>query len=436
MACIGFMALTPTRADVAITAAVQRGTAMNAEFKVGDVPPPSRSDAANQAKFRTISGSRDSNSAGVECLNDGAWPTSADEPQANFFFAAGRSGGRVLVDLGQVISVRQVNTYSWHPTTRGPQVYQLFTAGEAESFDARRARRGEPTTTGWTLLATVDTRDANQAPGGQYAVCITDDADGVLADARYLLFVIDCTESDDPFGNTFYSEIDVVDGREHSAAPQPAAAPLDVLDLADGYQIEFDASEVPDLKPWIDETLKPVCAAWYPKIAAMLPSEDFEAPRRFRISFRRNMRGVAHCAGTRIECAGQWFLTNRDGEAAGAVVHEMVHVVQQYGRARRGRRNPGWLVEGLADYIRWFLYEPENLRPRVDPQRAKYTDSYRTTGAFLDYVVREHDDDLIAKLNAAMRRGEFDEDLWKECTGHTVDDLWEKYIATLEAPSP
>ena len=118
-----------------------------------------------------------------------------------------------------------------------------------------------------------------------------------------------------------------------------------------------------------------------------------------------------------------------------AIVHEMVHVVQQYGRGRRGNRNPGWLVEGLADYIRWFLYEPENLRPRVDPERAKYTDSYRTTGAFLDYLVREHDAELIVKFNAAMREGKFDDELWKESTGKTVDELWADYVATLKAPA-
>ena len=219
------------------------------------------------------------------------------------------------------------------------------------------------------------------------------------------------------------------------AAAQEAAAPAaDVLKVGNDYEIEFDVSEVPELQPWVDEKLKPVCAVWYPKIVEMLPSDGFEAPRRFRVSFRKDMRGVAHCAGTRIECAGTWFLDNREGEAAGAVVHEMVHVVQQYGRGRRGNRNPGWLVEGLADYIRWFLYEPENLRPRVNPERAKYTDSYRTTGAFLDYLVREHDEELIVKLNAAMREGKFNDELWKECTGKTVDELWADYVTTLKEP--
>jgi hypothetical protein len=143
------------------------------------------------------------------------------------------------------------------------------------------------------------------------------------------------------------------------------------------------------------------------------------------------MRGVAATGGTRIACAGQWFRRNLEGEAVGAVVHELVHVVQQYGRARGGRPNPGWLVEGVADYIRWFLFEPSNLRPRPDPARAKYTDSYRTTAAFLAHVVATHDADAVKKLNAAMREGRYTPELWKTVSGKTVDALWEEYVQTL-----
>ena len=89
------------------------------------------------------------------------------------------------------------------------------------------------------------------------------------------------------------------------------------------------------------------------------------------------------------------------------------------------------MVEGVADYIRWFLYEPEELRPRVDPSRNKYTDSYRITGAFLNYLVQNKDEKLVEKFNAAMREGRYSEDLWKEFTGETVDDLWADYMQTL-----
>jgi hypothetical protein len=206
-----------------------------------------------------------------------------------------------------------------------------------------------------------------------------------------------------------------------------------VLAVAGKYEIVFDTSQMPEIKPWVDKKLKPVCAEWYPKIVELLPSEGFTAPRRFTIVFHKDMPGVANAGGRQINCAGPWFMKNLEGEAVGAVVHEMVHIVQQYGRVPgRLNRNPGWLTEGLADYIRWMLYEPAEKRRRINPERAKYTDSYHVTGAFLDYVVRTHDKEFVKKLNAVMRQGKYTPDFWKEQTGKTVDELWADYVKTLE----
>ena len=159
----------------------------------------------------------------------------------------------------------------------------------------------------------------------------------------------------------------------------------------------------------------------------MLPSSGYTAPRRVSVTFRKDMRGVAGTSGTRIACAGDWFRRNLDGEAVGAVVHELVHVIQRYGRVRNGNSNPGWLVEGVADYIRWFHFEPPSQRPRPNPATAHYTDSYRTTAAFLNFVAETQDQDVVKKLNTAMREGRYTAELWKEYTGKTVDELWEEY---------
>ena len=87
----------------------------------------------------------------------------------------------------------------------------------------------------------------------------------------------------------------------------------------------------------------------------------------------------------------------------------------------------------MADYIRWFKYEPKptGTRPR-NPDKANYTDSYRITAGFLNFVVEKHDKELVAKLNAAMRQGKYSADLWKEYTGKTADELWKEYVATLK----
>ena len=431
--CGLLLAAGASRGEVRVVSERNAGSAATMAFKFKAVSAPSRTDAGGGAKIEIVDGRADVNGAGLRAVQDGRLPDGQDEPGANFFFAAGSEGGRLLVDLGAPVEVRQVNTYSWHATTRGPQVYRLYAAdGTAKGFRAKPAAGTDPAEAGWKLLASVDTRPKSGPPGGQYGVSIRDSGGAALGTFRYLLLSVRRTEGDDPFGNTFFSEIDVDDGKRHEPPPPPPG--VETVTVADRYEIVYDYSEMPELKPWIDARLKPACAKWYPAIVAMLPSDGYEAPRRATVTFRKGMSGVAGTSGTHVQCAGRWFAGNLEGEAVGAVIHELVHVVQQYRGVRGGRRNPGWLVEGLADYIRWFLFEPPSKRPRPDPARAKYTDSYRTTGAFLNYVVQTHDKEIVPKLNTAMRRGRYDPELWKQHTGKTIDELWADYVKTLQAP--
>src|SRR5688572_17149399 len=90
-------------------------------FNFKNVPAPARDDAATAARFIVVDGERDGNGGGVDKLNDGRLPSEEDRPAENFFFRAGSDGGRLLLDLGKTIGIKQVNTYSWHPGVRGPQ---------------------------------------------------------------------------------------------------------------------------------------------------------------------------------------------------------------------------------------------------------------------------------------------------------------------------
>jgi hypothetical protein len=99
------------------------------------------------------------------------------------------------------------------------------------------------------------------------------------------------------------------------------------------------------------------------------------------------------------------------------------------------RRTPGWLVEGIADFIRWFLYEPETRGAEITSRtiaRARYDAGYRVSGNFLNWVTLTHDKDIVMKLNAAAREGKYDEALWKAATGRTLQELGEQWKADLE----
>lgn len=199
--------------------------------------------------------------------------------------------------------------------------------------------------------------------------------------------------------------------------PKPVAVP------DKSFEYTIDTSQAPELKEWADK-LRPEIEKWYPRIVQYLPSEGYTAPKKFTITFKK-MTGVAYTAGTDVVCAAQWFTAHTDDQ--GAVIHELVHVVQQY----RYRSNPGWLVEGVADYIRWFKYEPPTKPPRPNPARAHYNDSYRTTAAFLEFVATQYDHEIAVHMNGAMREGHYKAELWTEYTGKTPEELWAEYVKTL-----
>ncbi|HEX7859229.1 MAG TPA: basic secretory protein-like protein [Verrucomicrobiae bacterium] len=202
------------------------------------------------------------------------------------------------------------------------------------------------------------------------------------------------------------------------------------------YVITIDSSEAPDLCGWVETKLRPVVKEWYPKLVEMLPSEGYEAPTNVVITLDKDAKGVAYAAGSKITCAVDWFRKNLEGEAVGAVVHEMVHVVQNYGWGRRNtaegdrKRTPGWIVEGIPDYIRWFLYEPETKGAEITARnlsRAKYDANYRISGNFINWVVEKYDKDVVKKINAAARAAKYSDDLWKEYTGKTIQELGDEW---------
>jgi len=192
------------------------------------------------------------------------------------------------------------------------------------------------------------------------------------------------------------------------------------------YPVEFtiDVSDAPDMKAWAEKAAR-VCERQYPMINDELKSDGFKPATQVTMTLKEDYRGVAATGGSRITGSVKYFQDHPDD--IGAMVHETVHVVQRY----RTRNSPGWLVEGVADWVRFFKYEPGKLG-RINPDRARYDGSYRVTAAFLNYVSEKYDKELVRKLNKALREGEYKDDLWKELTKKTAKELDEEWRATLK----
>lgn len=115
---------------------------------------------------------------------------------------------------------------------------------------------------------------------------------------------------------------------------------------------------------------------------------------------------------------------------SGLIVHEMTHVVQHYTHHLQG---DGWLVEGIADYVRWIVFEPQNNHQMLTREKANPKGSYRTTAAFLNFVAQKYDADLVPKLNAAMQDGTYTDDLFKTITGKSIETLGGEWQESLGA---
>jgi len=330
------LAATISRGEIQIVVDHNSNEEATAGFKFKHVPPPAKNDAAAHAKFSIVEGERDDNGADLEALHDGKLPTEPDEPDANFFFNAGTEGGRLLVDLGRVMPIAQVNTYSWHPSTRGPQVYVLYAAdGAAANFKAEPKKDLDPEKHGWKLLAKVDTRPKEGEPGGQYGVSISD-SQGVIGSYRYLLFDLSRTEDTDSFGNTFYSEIDVIarDGgpQASESAVNAESNTLTDAEKAAGWKLLFNGQDFSGwhnfkragVRPgWRVENGSLVC--WDPEQAGDIVTADkfqwFELQLDYNIAHAGNSGIMYHVTdeGSRIWSTGPEFQLEDNAAAADPV---------------------------------------------------------------------------------------------------------------------
>lgn len=188
-------------------------------------------------------------------------------------------------------------------------------------------------------------------------------------------------------------------------------------------KVVVDTSEVPEVAEW-GKKAKALVETWYPKVSELLKSDGFTPPTEVKIVFKKEMKGVAYASGKTITISANWIAKHPDD--LGMVVHEMTHVVQSYPRGE-----PSWLIEGIADYVRFIHYEPKT-RIGIDTKKASYRDSYRTSAKFLGWVEKTHDKDLVRKLNEALRKGKYTDELFETYTKKTLDQLWAAFLVAEE----
>lgn len=189
-------------------------------------------------------------------------------------------------------------------------------------------------------------------------------------------------------------------------------------------EISVDVSDAPEMREWAEAAAR-TCERWYDRINELLKSDGYRPAHSIQMTLKKGLNVPAMAGGRRITGSVKWFQDHPDD--VGAMIHETTHIVQRY----RSRNNPGWLVEGVADYVRFFHYEPDNIG-RFNPRTARHDASYRVSARFLAHLVDKYDNDLVIKLNKAMREGTYSEDLFKELTGKPLQELGEEWRVSIQ----
>lgn len=188
-----------------------------------------------------------------------------------------------------------------------------------------------------------------------------------------------------------------------------------------GFQLNFvkyDSSFNPDVCKKLQETFFKV----YPVLVNQF---NKDALKKVIIRIDTAYDGVAYAIDGRIVISQAWLVKNP--EDIDVVTHEAMHIVQAYHNVNA----PGWLVEGIADYVR-HKYGVNNrnanwaLSPYHDGQH--YKDAYRITARFLLWLEENKKAGIVKTLDHSLRAEKYTEDIWIKETTKSLDQLWAEYI--------
>ncbi|MGS2738170.1 basic secretory protein-like protein [Sinomicrobium sp. M5D2P17] len=159
----------------------------------------------------------------------------------------------------------------------------------------------------------------------------------------------------------------------------------------------------------------------YPKL---IKNFNPEATDTVFVKIDTAYNGVAYAHNGKVTISSAW-LKKKPGDTD-VITHEVMHLVQNY----PPDSGPGWLTEGIADYVR-YAYGVNNKQADWSlPEYREgnhYTDSYRITARFLLWLTKNYNKNVVAVLDENMRNKTYTPGLWKTCTTKSLDELWSGY---------
>ena len=190
-----------------------------------------------------------------------------------------------------------------------------------------------------------------------------------------------------------------------------------------------------DLESALPRLAPELVRTWVARTAELL-ALDRDVPPNVTVIFVDELGHPAETSGTTIRVSRE-ILKRTPGDH-GLLVHELVHVLQAY----PPQKAPGWLTEGIADWIRYYHFEPQRglayFKTGADPSWGKkdvsYTAGYLPAAAFLEYLRREYDPNLLWRLNAALRAGQYTDDFFAKRGIADLGKAWREFTSRWSEP--
>ncbi len=181
-----------------------------------------------------------------------------------------------------------------------------------------------------------------------------------------------------------------------------------------------DFSESPEMENYAKGVARFVESV-YPKVQQKLdPSFVLSS---LPVVFKKDQYYPGLTAGVTVYLSSEWFKNHP--EDLGAVIHEITHVIQGYPAGQ-----PSWIMEGIADYMRfWLEYKTSWSYPHCGRDSPHYTSGYACAAAFLRYIERVYDKDIVPRLNAALRTNRYNDAIFQASTGKTLQELWQESLS-------
>ena len=158
----------------------------------------------------------------------------------------------------------------------------------------------------------------------------------------------------------------------------------------------------------------------YPKL---LKEYNPDAVKRVYFIIDPTYDGVAYSFGDVLVFSYDYMEGHpEEGDVA---VHEIMHKIQN---GYQGEV-PGWLTEGIADYVRYRygIDNPDSWELPAYGDDQNYDDSYRVTARFLVWIENHEQAGFVKQLDQALRKGTNYKDFFISSLGKSIDQIWSEY---------